>query len=111
MPENDTDVARAASRFHEEVPHRFQVSLTMSMDTRDSLRAVRDAVNEACDEGVFTTDDVIRLALRGTARHHAIATTDGSEPAATDDELLALSADVSSVLEADETVGESNKGG
>ncbi len=98
MPGDNSDVAAAATRFHEDIPHRFQVSLTMSMDTRDSLRAVRDAINEECDDRVFTTDDVIRLALQGTADYHALAS--GEQP---DEEAVRpLAAVVGEVLDADE---------
>lgn len=71
MPDHDSDVAAAATSFHEDIPHRFQVSLTMSMQTRDSLRAVRDAVNDACDERVFTLDDVVHLALEAATEYDA----------------------------------------
>ena len=97
MPGDNSDVAAAATRFHEEIPHRFQVSLTMSMETRDSLRAVRDAVNDRCDERVFTTDDVVQLALQGAARYHAAASDD-----ARDDQLRPLTAIVQEVVEEDD---------
>jgi len=98
MPGDNSDVADAASRFHDDIPHRFQVSLTMSMDTRDSLRAVRDAINDHCEEEVFTTDDVIRLALQGTADYHELASGDQPDAGA----VRPLAAVVGEVLAADE---------
>ena len=88
MPRSDADLSTAAASFHEEIPHRFQVSLTMSMQTRDSLRAVRDAVNDACDEPVFTNDDVIRAALQAAASYHQTESADRSEPSDRDTEQL-----------------------
>lgn len=108
MSENDTEVAEAAARFHEEIPHRFQVSLTMSMETRDAMRAVRDAVNEECSERVFTTDDVVRFALRGTARYHALASNGRTDSVDADDDVfLPLSAVVREVLESNVNGGNS----
>ncbi|AQL43265.1 hypothetical protein BV210_11280 [Halorientalis sp. IM1011] len=103
MPASDPDLATAAASFHEEIPHRFQVSLTMSMQTRDSLRAVRDAVNEASDERVFTNDDVIRAALQAAASYHATETDEGSETGDRDAaQLRPIAAVIADVLEPDE---------
>ncbi|WP_136718480.1 hypothetical protein [Halorientalis salina] len=108
MSENDTDVAKAAAQFHEEIPHRFQVSLTMSMETRDALRAVRDAINEECPERVFTTDDVVRFALQGTARYHALASNGRPDSVEADEDVfLPLSAVVREALEANVNDGNS----
>lgn len=102
MPGDNSEVATAAALFHEDIPHRFQVSLTMSMDTRDSLRAVRDAINEECNEQVFTTDDVIRMALLGTACYHAHASVEDSVTRDCDTgPLFPLSEVVRELLEAD----------
>ncbi|WP_336001072.1 hypothetical protein [Halorientalis halophila] len=104
MPTSDPDLSTAAAGFHEEIPHRFQVSLTMSMQTRDSLRAVRDAVNEACDESVFTNDDVIRAALQAAASYHETVAADGSDGGERDAaQLRQIAAVIDDVLEADET--------
>lgn len=100
MAGQESDVASAASLFHEDIPHRFQVSLTMSMQTRDELRAVRDAVTEADDDQAFTTDDVVRFALRSAARYHAFATGELSEPTdLDDDQYLPLAAAIRDTLD------------
>lgn len=85
---NDDDIATAAARFHEDVSHQFQVSLTMSIETRDHLRAIQDALNEAAGERVFTTNDAMRIALLGAARYHALATGELEDLEAVDEELL-----------------------
>jgi hypothetical protein len=101
MPSSDSDVADAATRFHEDIPHRFQVSLTMSMETRDRLRTVRDRINEACGEKVFTLDDVVHLALEATAAYEGAddSTTDLDADAA--ERLRPLTAVIGAVLDAD----------
>jgi hypothetical protein len=76
MSDAESDISAAAREFHEDVPHRFQVSLTMSIDTRDRLGEIRDALNEQVGETIFTTDDAIRLALLAASRYHAGATGD-----------------------------------
>lgn len=103
MPATNPDLPTAASRFHEDIPHRFQVSLTMSMQTRDSLRAVRDAVNDACDEAVFTNDDVIRFALQTASRYHALTASESTAPDEVDDSLRPIAGVVAEVLDADDT--------
>lgn len=92
MSENEPDVATAVREFHEEIPHQFQVSLTMSMETRDQLRQIREEMNELAGERVFTTDDAIRLALVSGARYHAVAT--GEVAASETDSLATLAASI-----------------
>ncbi|WP_435062651.1 hypothetical protein [Halobaculum sp. EA56] len=92
MSDGEPELAAAVREFHEDIPHRFQVSLTMSMETRDLLRAVRDDLNDAAGERVFTTDDAIRLALESGARYHAVAT--GDREASGADPLAALAASI-----------------
>jgi hypothetical protein len=75
----DDEIADAVARFHEDVPHQFQVSLTMSIDTRDDVRAVRDGLNEAVEGRPLTTNDVMRLAMLGAARYHELATGERTE--------------------------------
>lgn len=85
---DDDELAAAAARFHEDVPHQFQVSLTMSIETRDHLRAIQEELNEAAGERTFTTDDAMRLVLLGAARYHALATGELEELEPVDEELL-----------------------
>ncbi|MFC4542978.1 hypothetical protein ACFO5R_13705 [Halosolutus amylolyticus] len=100
---NDDDIASAASRFHEDVPHQFQVSLTMSIQTRDRLRAIQDALNDSVGERVFTTNDVMRIALLGASRYHALATGERQELESLDeDQLLPLTAPVREALEGED---------
>ena len=99
MADGDPDVGAAVREFHEETPHRFQVSLTMSMDTRDRLRRVRDELNVAAGERVFTPDDAIRLALASGARYHAAATGDHDPSEA--DPLVPLAASIAGAVDDD----------
>lgn len=102
MTGGQSDVGAAANRFHEDVPHRFQVSLTMSMDTRDVLGEIRDELNDEAGARTLTTDDVMRLALVGAARYHALATGDVTETDAVDDEqLVPLTAAIRRALDDD----------
>lgn len=102
MPSSDSDVADAATRFHEDIPHRFQVSLTMSMETRDRLRTVRDRINEACGEKVFTLDDVVHLALEATAAYEGVVDASATDPDAAEvEQLRPLTAVIGAVLDAD----------
>jgi len=91
------ELEAAAREFHEDIPHRFQVSLTMSMETRDRLRRIREELNDAAGERVFTTDDAIRLALLSGARYHAAAT--GERDAAETDSLTTLAGALRRVVE------------
>lgn len=90
MTDSRSDIEDALAAFHEDVPHRFQVSLTMSVDTRDDVSAVRDALNEAAGTPEFTTNDVMRLALVAAARYHAIATGDAALDALDHEQLVPL---------------------
>ena len=93
------ELETAAREFHEEIPHRFQVSLTMSMETRDRLREVREELNDAAGERVFTTDDAIRLALLSGARYHEVAT--GDRDASATDSLTTLAGALRRVVDAE----------
>ncbi|WP_265108731.1 hypothetical protein [Halosolutus halophilus] len=99
----DDEIAAAATRFHEDVPHQFQVSLTMSIQTRDRLRAIQDELNDSVGERVFTTNDVMRIALLGADRYHALATGEIQELEPVDEEqLLPLTAPVREVLDGED---------
>lgn len=99
----DDETATAAERFHEDVSHQFQVSLTMSMETRERLRAIQDELNDCIGERTITTNDVMRIALLGAARYHALATGDlgdlGDLEAVDEERLIPLTAPVRDVLE------------
>lgn len=97
MSENEPELETAIREFHEDIPHRFQVSLTMSMETRDRLREIREEMNELAGERVFTTDDAIRLALVSGARYHAVAT--GDLAVSETDSLPALAASIRKVVD------------
>ena len=103
------ELATAADRFHEDVPHEFQVSLTMSMETRERLRAIRKRLNDDVGERVFTTNDVMRIALLGAARYNELAAEEDRELDSVDEEqLLPLTEPVREVLE-DEDVFDAEK--
>jgi len=96
----DDEIATAAERFHEDVSHQFQVSLTMSMETRERLRAIQDELNDCIGERTVNTNDVMRIALLGAARYHALATGDLENLEAIDEErLVPLTAPVRDVLD------------
>lgn len=98
----DDDIASAATRFHEDVPHQFQVSLTMSMETRERLRATQEELNDRVGERLFTTNDVMRIALLGASQYHALATGETDELESVDEEQLqVLTGVVRSVLDDD----------
>lgn len=91
MTETREDVLKAIEKLHEEIPRRTQVSLTMSIETRDELGAVRDALNDIVGSRDVTTNDVMRLALVAAARYHALATSGDVELEPIDrEELLPL---------------------
>ncbi|WP_222914503.1 hypothetical protein [Natrinema sp. SYSU A 869] len=96
----DDEIATAAERFHEDVSHQFQVSLTMSMETRERLRAIQDELNDCLEEQTVNTNDVMRIALLSAARYHALATGDLGDLEAIDEErLVPLTAPVRDVLD------------
>ncbi|ELY63412.1 hypothetical protein [Natronococcus jeotgali] len=103
---DDDDIASAATRFHEDVPHQFQVSLTMSMETRERLRATQEELNDRVGERLFTTNDVMRIALVGASQYHALATGETDEltdelESVDEEQLQALTGVVRSVLDDD----------
>ncbi|SEH49818.1 hypothetical protein SAMN05192561_103129 [Halopenitus malekzadehii] len=77
MTDADTadDLERQARRLHEETTHAFRTSVSMSLDTRNTLSAIRDDLNDRIGHTVVDTDDVVRLALQAAARQHEL--TDG----------------------------------
>lgn len=46
----DDKFASVAEHFHEDVDHEFQVSLTMSLETRERLWAIQDELNDSAGE-------------------------------------------------------------
>lgn len=110
MTGDRSDVADVIEQFHEDVPHRFQVSLTMSMDVRDDVRAIRDELNDVLDSRDVTTNDVIRLALIATARYHPVVAGDSASLEDTDrEQLVPLTAVVSRVIDDEETLDPSDQ--
>ncbi|GEM_PF-5082531 len=106
---DDDEIASAATRFHEDVPHQFQVSLTMSVQTRDRLRAIQDALNDRVGERLFTTDDVMRIALFGASQYHVLATEATADLEDVDEaHLQALTAVVRSALDDEELLDPSD---
>jgi len=91
MGEHDTDVARQATRLHDETPHAVRVSVTLSDDTREVLSEIRDELNDRIGESVLNTNDVVQLALRGTARYHELSLDTETEGSA---DIRALTAAV-----------------
>ncbi|RDI70111.1 hypothetical protein [Halopelagius longus] len=102
MTKESEALASAVEEFHEEVPHRYQVSLTMSMETRERVSEIRDELNDAVEDRRVTTNDAMRIALLAASRYHAVASGDVSEPEAVDEEqLLPLASVVRRVVEED----------
>lgn len=100
MTETGSDVLDAIAQFHEDIPHRFQVSLTMSIDTRDDVSAVRDELNDITGSREVTTNDVMRLALIAAARYHSLAMDADTNLRAVDqDQLVPLTGVLSRVID------------
>lgn len=100
MTETRDDVLKALENLHENIPRRTQVSLTMSMDTRDDLGAVRDELNDIVGSKEVTTNDVMQLALVAAARYHSLATSGDVELEPIDREkLLPLTGVLSHVID------------
>lgn len=100
MTQQESDVLDAIARFHEDVPHRFQVSLTMSIDVRDDITAIREELNDIAGGREVTTNDVMRLALIAAARYHSVATDEDTDIEAVDrDQLVPLTAAISHVID------------
>ncbi len=104
MTGGESNVGEAVDRFHEDVPHRFRVSLTMSMDTRDTVSEVRDRLNDEAGSRTLTTDDVMRLSLLAAARYHALSTGDAETDAVDDEQLVPLTAAIRRTLGDDDRV-------
>lgn len=104
-PEPEAEIATAAARFGDDVPQQFQVSLSMSIETRDRLGAIRNELNDAAGENVLTTNDAMRIALIAAARYHALATGDLAEVEEIDEgELIPLTSVIRRTLGNDERV-------
>jgi hypothetical protein len=88
MPDPRTDVLDAVATLHEDIPRRTQVSLTMSIDTRDDVGAIRDELNDIIGSRDVTTNDVMRLALTAATRYHSLATSGDVELEPIDRDLL-----------------------
>jgi len=100
MSVDESEIAAAAEAFHEDVSHEFQVSLSMSLKTRNDLDAVQDEVNEILDERLFTTNDAMRVALIAATRYHEFATGEKSDLDAIDeDQLIPLTSAIRTVVE------------
>lgn len=99
-----SDIATAAEAFHEDVSHEFQVSLSMSLTTREDLDAIQDEVNETLDERVFTTNDAMRTALVAAARYNELVTEEKSDLDAIDeDQLIPLTSAIRAVVDTETT--------
>jgi predicted lactoylglutathione lyase len=100
MPVDESEIAAAAEAFHEDVSHEFQVSLSMSLNTRNDLDAIQDEVNEILGERVFTTNDAMRVALLAAARYNEFATGEKSDLDTLDEEqLVPLTSAIRTVVE------------
>lgn len=100
MGDQQSDLQETIAAVHEDIPHRFQVSLTMSMDVRDDIRAIRDELKDAAGEQDVTTNDVMRLTLLAASQYHAEAS---GEPIDTgplsEDQLRSLSSLIDRALD------------
>jgi hypothetical protein len=101
MTDTDADIEDALAAFHHDVPHQFHVSLTMSVDVRDDVSAVRDELNDLADGSDVTTNDVMRLALAAAARYPDLAAGDASLDDVDREQLLPLTSVLSRVLDED----------
>lgn len=100
MTEPKSDLLNAVTELHEDVPHRFQVSLTMSIDVRDDVRAIREELNGVDGSQEVTTNDVMRLALIAAARYHSLATDESADAEEIDrDQLAPLTAVIDRVVD------------
>lgn len=100
MASDEATIGTAAEQFHEDVPHQFQVSLSMSLHTRNVLDAIQDELNEAAGERVVTTNDAMQVALLAAARYNELATEDELEFDERDRErLIPLTSVIRTVLE------------
>lgn len=105
MDDAESDIARHARAFHDEVPHELQVSLSMSMHTRDLLREIRDELNDRAGEPVLNTNDVVQLSLVGAARYYELTEDGGHELDEGDRESVRrLMATLRDAVETDENV-------
>lgn len=110
MTETRSDVRDAIAQFHEDIPHQFRVSLTMSIDARDDLSAVRDELNDIAGNRDVTTNDVVRLALIAAARYHSLATDDEANLDAVDqDQLVPLTGVLRRVIDDERIVDPSDE--
>jgi hypothetical protein len=107
MVDRQSKLQDAITAVHEDVPHRFQVSLTMSMDVRDDIRAIRDELKDAAGDQDVTTNDVMRLALLTASQYHAQATGEPINPGPLDEgQLRGLAGVIDSALNSDDAAAE-----
>lgn len=100
MSIDNSDLAAAAKAFHEEVPYEFQVSLSMSLDTRNKLDEIQDELNDAAGERVFSTNDAMQAALLAAARYHEFANDEKSALDDVDeDQLIPITSAIRDVLQ------------
>lgn len=110
MTEQREDVLHAIERLHRDIPRRTQVSLTMSMDTRDDVGAVRDELNDIAGSREVTTNDVMRLALVAAARYHSLATSGDVDLEPIDrDKLVPLTGVLSRVIDEEVVLDQSDE--
>lgn len=88
MVKRQADLQEAIAAVHEDIPHHFQVSLTMSMDVRDDIRAIRDELKDVSEDQDVTTNDVMRLTLMAAAAYHSLATDETPDLETLDEEQL-----------------------
>lgn len=100
MSDSHPDMDDAVAAVHEDIPHRFQVSLTMSMDVRDDIRAIREELKKNSENQDVTTNDVMRLALIAASQYHTLA-ADGTTDSETldEDQLRSLTALINRVVD------------
>lgn len=105
MSVETAEIADAIEEFHEDVSHDFQVSLSMSLSTRNALDAIQDELNEAAGERICTTNDAMRAALLAGARYHELATEHEAELDEFErEQLLPLTSVIQTVVEDQNTV-------
>lgn len=105
MTDADADLARYAASVHDEVPHEVQVSLSMSMHTRNLLQEIRDELNDQAGEPVLTTNDIVQLSLIGAARYYELREDADRNPGEEDqDPVRPLLATLRDAVDADDEI-------
>jgi len=107
MADQQSDLQQTIAAVHEDIPHRFQVSLTMSIDVRDDIRAIRDELKDAADDQEVTTNDVMRLTLLAASQYHAQASGEPVDAGPfSEDQLRSLSSLIDRARNTDGTTPE-----